>query len=345
MNAEELAALNDQIAGMARAGLPLDQGLAGLAREMGRGRLRQVTEDLAHDLQAGQTLPEALERQAGRVPPYYARLVTAGVRTGRVYEVLATLTAYARTVAATRSMVIDALFYPAVVFAFAFALFVALVAFILPQFDKIFSEFGMKLPVATEMVLVFGRAPLLTIGLPLALAGGALFVAWTTFRFTDTGRRAWARLLYAVPVIGTLLRSARLAAFTDLLAVLVEHGLPLPEAFRLAGESSSDPLMAEQARDVHDRLVAGQPLAEALRGRGLVPEWVAWMAGGGEQRGTLGPALQQVAAVYRRQVDSRATVLRSILPPFMIITISAGIVPGLFLVFLPLFKLLEGLSK
>src|SRR5262245_7154914 len=43
MNADELIALNEQIAGMARAGLPLDAGLFSLAREMGNGRLRQVT--------------------------------------------------------------------------------------------------------------------------------------------------------------------------------------------------------------------------------------------------------------------------------------------------------------
>src|SRR2546421_2109362 len=48
MNADELVALNEQIAGMARAGLPLDQGLASLAREMSRGRLRRVTEAIAH---------------------------------------------------------------------------------------------------------------------------------------------------------------------------------------------------------------------------------------------------------------------------------------------------------
>src|SRR5208282_5756706 len=84
--------LNEEIAGMARAGLPLDQGLAALAREMGGGRLRQVTAELADDLRRGKTLPEALERQGDRVPPYYSSLVMAGVRTGRIGDVLTTLT-------------------------------------------------------------------------------------------------------------------------------------------------------------------------------------------------------------------------------------------------------------
>src|SRR5207247_9602155 len=103
MNPDDLIALNEEIAGMARAGLPLDQGLAALAREMGKGRLQQVTAALAKDLQAGQTLPEALNRQSGRVPPFYAGLVAAGIRTGRISEVLATLTTYARSVVNQRT--------------------------------------------------------------------------------------------------------------------------------------------------------------------------------------------------------------------------------------------------
>ena len=83
LSADELITLNEEIASMARAGLPLDQGLAVLAREMSAGRLRNVTEQLAADLRAGLTLPEALKRQEGRVPGYYAARLTAGIRSGR----------------------------------------------------------------------------------------------------------------------------------------------------------------------------------------------------------------------------------------------------------------------
>src|SRR5437588_232259 len=142
MNAEDLIALNEEIAGMARAGLPLDKGLAAMAREMGRGRLGRVTAALAADLEAGRTLPEALERQAGRVPPFYAGLVAAGVRAGRISEVLATLTTYARSLADLRATVVSALFYPAVVLAFSAALFGFLCFFVIPQFEVIFRDFN-----------------------------------------------------------------------------------------------------------------------------------------------------------------------------------------------------------
>ena len=105
MNPEELITLNEEIAGMARAGLPLDQGLAALAREMTRGRLKQATVEIAGELKAGRTLPEALANQGSRVPPFYAGLVEAGIRSGRLGEVMATLTIYARSVSDLEMMI------------------------------------------------------------------------------------------------------------------------------------------------------------------------------------------------------------------------------------------------
>lgn len=346
MNADELIALNEEIAGMARAGLPLDQGLAALARDMGRGRLKQVTAALAEDLKAGHPLPEALNRRAGQVPGFYGGLIAAGIRTGRIAEVLATLTNYARAMVGLRALIVDALFYPAMVLVFGVVLFVLLCVGILPQFDDIFRGFQLRLPWVTEAAMKLGRRPVTMILVPLAVVAFCLLLAYLGTRFTERGRYRAAEVLYSVPLIGTLVHSARLAAFTELLAILVDHSLPLPEAFALAGEASSDPIMAWQARDICRQLREGRSLGETLRGRGLVPEWVSWMTGLGEQRGTLGKTLHQVAELYRRQVEMRAALLRSVLPPLFIVVIG-GFIVGFFVLaaMLPLIKLLEGLSK
>jgi type II secretory pathway component PulF len=295
-------------------------------------------------LEAGLPLPDALQK--GKLPPYYTNLVAAGVQTGRLPEVLSTLTVYARTVATTRATILEALLYPAVVFLFAVALFTLLIVFVVPQFDKIFTEFGLTLPRITWAVLLVARNPMVTLVMPGLALLGTLLSAWLVSRFTPAGRRAWARSVYAIPILGTLIRAARLAAFADLLALLVETKVPLPAAFRLAGGASSDPIMAQQAEEVCEDLAQGVPLAETFRGRGLVPEWVAWMAGAGEQRGDLAGALRQVANVYRRQVEVRASVLRSAIPQLLIL-LTAGIITAVFViaVMMPMFTLLEGLAK
>jgi type IV pilus assembly protein PilC len=344
LSAEDLVTLNDEIAGMARAGLPLDQGMAALAREMRRGRLQSVTAAIAADLRGGSTLPEAMARQSGRVPRFYAGLVAAGVRTGRMTDVLATLTVYARTLADLRSLIIGAMFYPAVVLLLAFTLFCFIFFYLIPHYEEIFISFRIKLPFVTEVMIDISHHPVPVFGIPLGLVVLLVFARVFLAR-AGKGRRVWSRLVYGVPIVGTLLRSARLAAFTDLLGILIDHGTPLPDAFVMAGESSSDPLMAESAEQVREDLSQGQPLGEVLRRRQLVPELVSWMAAMAERRGNLGETMHHLSALYRRQAEMRAALLRNVLPPFLVI-LTAGLLIGLFIlgVALPMGRVLEGLS-
>lgn len=345
LSADDLTTLNEEIAGMARAGLPLDQGLAALASELGRGRLQAVTTELASDLRAGFTLPQALERRGTQVPPFYGALVAAGIRTGRIGEVLSTLTMYARSLAEVRATIISAIFYPLVVIFLGLGLFYVGCTFILPQFDKVFKDFGLRLPTLTLVVLAIGGNIFRMVILPLLVVMGGCTLVRLVLRQSPAGRAALAQFIYALPIVGTLVRSARLAAFTDLLGILVDHGVPLPEAFRLAGEASSDPVTANNARFVEDDLRQGVPLGEVIRKRRFARELIIWMIGLGERRGTLGPTLHQVAEVYRRQVEMRAAILRSVLPPFLVI-ITAGVLVTFFALatIFPLLALIEGLS-
>jgi type II secretory pathway component PulF len=345
LSSDDLITLNEEIAGMAKAGLPLDQGLSSLAREMGRGRLRNVTLRLAKDLRAGLTLPQAFDRQKGRIPSFYPALLTAGIRSGRIGEVLGTLTLYARSMADFRETVFSALFYPAVVLMLGIGLLLFVSFAILPNFVDLFEKMHMNLPLLTRGLVFLGTHPMEILVIPMVVVVLGMACARWGLRAMPGGRVLWARFVYAMPLVGTLIRSARLAAFADLLGILVDQSVPLPQGFPLAAEASSDPLLSEGAKRIENDLGQGLPLGASLKRQAMVPELVAWMVGFGEKQGTLGPALHQVAELYRRQTEVRATLLRTILPSLLIIFL-AGTLGGVFIFGLlgPMFGLLEGLG-
>lgn len=345
LSAEELITLNEEIAAMARAGLPLDQGLAALARDMGRGRLRAVTRQLAQDLHSGFSLPRALARQEGRVPPFYAALLDAGVRSGRVGDVLTTLTLYARAIADFRTTVVSAVLYPAIVLALGLGLLAFVASQVLPAFVDIFHTARLRLPLITQLLILISDHVVETLVLPVVVVGVIVFATRSILRTTPQGRSLWARLVYAVPLAGDLIRSARLAAFADLLGILVDRSIPLPQSLRLAADASSDPLLTVGAEHVEKDLRQGQPLGAALKRQRLVPTVVVWMIAFGERQGTLGPTLHQVAQLYRHKAEIRAAVLRTVLPPLLILALAAFL--GLVFIFGlmgPMFALLRGLS-
>ncbi|MSR30562.1 MAG: type II secretion system F family protein [Gemmataceae bacterium] len=343
---EDLIYLNEEIAAMARAGLPLEQGLLALAREMSHGSLREVTESIAAEMRLGKTLPDAMALQGDRLPPFYSRLMQAGIRGGNLPSVLSVLTVYARSLADLRSVIMTALYYPLIVLLVVTGLFLVIFHLIMPQFAKIFQDFGMSLPWITEAALALGLQPMVYLVLPVVGILILFMAIRMILRSTDAGKCAWTKFVYSLPVVGTLIRSARLASFTELLSILVNHGMPLGEAFRLAGDCGSDPVLRAGAMEVEKHLNSGDTLAQALQKTEVLPHLVSWMAGIGEAQGKLPEAFTQASLLYRRQVEMRSAMVQSVVPPVLIVA-TAGIITFTFVlaIFLPLIKLLEGLSK
>lgn len=344
MRPDDLVTLNEQIASMARAGLPLDQGLRSLASDLQSGRLKRVTLGLSEELRQGANLAEAFDRWQSDLPPHYAGIAEAGIRTGRLPDVLQTLTRHARSIVEMRSTILAAMIYPILVVIVAVGVLIGLV-YLQRLLSETLREFQLQLPKATRATIWLGEHLEWTLGIPLACIAIGLVIVWA-LRRTEGGCIAWTNFVYQVPLVGSLVRSARLAAFVDLLAGMVEYSMPLPEAFRLAGGATGDPILARQSRILSQRLAEGEAFGKAIREQRLLPEWTAWMAMVGERQGKLAETLREVAETYRRQVAVRAEVIKNVVPSLFVVIVG-GVVGLVFLlvVFAPFLSLIEGLSK
>ncbi|WP_435016119.1 type II secretion system F family protein [Tundrisphaera sp. TA3] len=342
---EHLIALNDEIAALIRAGIPLERGLVEAGGDVG-GRLGALERAIGERAGRGEALPEALAAAGGGMPDLYRAIVTAGLRSGHLARALEGLATHARGVAEARRLVGQAMLYPLMILGLAYALFLGFVWQIAPRFVAAFTALGLP-PFAP--LLWFER-----IGRSVALWGPILPAAFVVLglawlasgrsRSLDPGRGvAFAR---RIPGVGPMLAQARNANFADLLALLVEHDVPLVEGIPLAADASGDPALRREARALADRLAAGDVAAGRGGRGGAIPPLLDWMLRAGTRQATLAPALRHAAVSYRRKAMWRAGLLRTALPVVLLLGIGAVavLVYGL-LMFIPLSTMLRELGQ
>ena len=100
---DQLLALNEEIAALVRAGVPLDRGLLEAGRDV-RGRLGRIAGVLGRRLNRGEGLAEALEAERRAIPPLYRAVVEAGARAGRLPAALEGMARYIRGVSDARAI-------------------------------------------------------------------------------------------------------------------------------------------------------------------------------------------------------------------------------------------------
>lgn len=340
---DDLIALNDEIAALSRAGLPLERGLLGFGLDV-PGRLGDVATALGERMARGEGLGEAIRSEGASLPATYRSVVEAGLRSGRLSAALEDLAAYARGFAELRRAVGLALLYPMMVLLLAWGLLVAFVLALLPRLIGAFEAFGVPSPIGAREAARLGDSASYWGPIVPALAGMVL-LAWSwsgRARALRVGREVrW------VPWLRGILADWRASNFAGWLALLVEHGVPLPEAVEVASEATGDRALIEAGGRIAEAARRGEPTRVALReGEGGLPPLLRWMIATGQGQGSLGPALRHAAETYRVRALRRAEVMRTTLPTILLVAIGATAAAAYVLaLFVPWTQLLDSLAR
>lgn len=339
LSADEAAQLAARVAELTKAGLPLGDGLRALADELPGWRLPRVLRNVANRLDAGDSLVAALESQGSRLPGHLRGLMLAGVRSGRLAEVLEEYVDLQRSQLELRRRIWTTLAYPFVLLVLMTMLTAFAGLIIVPGFVRIFQDFGTKLPDLTVWVIKGSRPMVLFFTTLLVLS--ILVPMW--LRMSPGLGWLWPAL-YRVPMIGPLLRWIHLSRFARLMGVLLDQQVPLPEALRVTAVGLRDTRLAQGCRLAAEDVERGRPLGESLAARRPFPPTLIPMVQWGQQAAALPEAFHAASEMFEGRARSHGTLLETTMLPIMLMLILMFV--GFFVVamFLPMLRLVVCLA-
>ena len=326
------------------AGLPVLRSLRILEKQMKPGVLKNSLIDVVEDVESGMTLSEAFGRHPKCFDRLYVNMVRAGEAGGALEIILQRLAEFKEKAASLKAKIIGAMVYPAVVIFVAVAILTFIMVMIIPKFKKIFDEFGLQLPQATKTLIGISNwmssywyfIPLFPVGIYLLLK---------LIRMTRAGNYALDRITLWIPIIGGLVEKTIVARTMRTLGTLIASGVPILEALSIVRETANNAVFERMFQRVLESIREGNTIADPLREARLVDDMVVNMVEVGEETGDLDTMLYKVADFYDEEVDNLVKSLISLLEPIMIVFLG-GVIGGIVIsLFLPLIKLLEGLSK
>jgi type II secretory pathway component PulF len=134
--------------------------------------------------------------------------------------------------------------------------------------------------------------------------------------------------------------SARaLEDFTRLLSSLLAAGVPLSRALVILHKESSNPAAQAKWKEIHDYVVDGMSLADAMgKSPDTFPRVYTAMVQAGETGGFLDLVLAQIADFQAREKDLRAKVMAAMLYPSVLLFLALAVLVFLLTFFIPKFQ-------
>ncbi len=354
LGAEDFKSFNQQLALLVKSGLPLETGLQLLAAEAPRGRRVSVLSHISADLQAGMTLPQAVEKHRSEFPPDYARLLDAGIRTNNLSDVLVNLGNHLDLRQKLNEALMGALAYPAclVIALLGVLTFMGLEVF--PRYQRYASQwmtnqrhiFGFNasthsLPFLTRAVLFCGvHTPLISV--ILAATALAALLLWPILRNRPAGLhlRDWAA--QHLPLIGPALRAGLTARWCDGLKIGIISGLDIPESIALASSITASPAISEDGREMGETISRGAPISAFRPGR-MLPATLGVSVHSGIAANNLPDTLATICESYRRQAEVRLALIPAVVAPVALVVVGIMVFMVVYGMATPLFDLFRSI--
>jgi type IV pilus assembly protein PilC len=316
----ELANFSRQMAAFVAAGLPLVDALGIIEEEAASKTLRKVVREVSQSLQFGESFSSAMANHTDAFPPFYMSVLQSAEATGELDVVLRQLAKYVERDMEAKRKIRAALAYPSLVMLMSVVTIGVITIFVLPRFKVFFQSFNAKLPLPTRMLLAM--TDFLTTYWPI-MAGvtvGIVVVVIAALR-THGGRYLRDRFLLSLPVLGDVVRFTIVERFCRVLTSMIEAGVPIPEALRLASRGANNQVYERSLEVARTEMLEGDGISRPLARTQLFPKTVTSMMRVGEETGTLDDQLETVAAYYENELQYKLKKLTTLFEPLSVILV------------------------
>lgn len=370
-----LTTFTRQLSILQDAGLPILRSLKILEAQSKPGALKNSLIDVCDEIEGGATLSEAMSKSPKAFSRLYVNMIKAGEAGGALEVILQRLADFQERSESLKRKVKGALVYPVFVVLFAVGIMVFIMLKIVPQFQKIFDEFGIDLPPITKVLIVMSKITAsYWWALPAVPIGVWLFVK--LLRKFPAGRYGFDLFCIKIPIFGQLVEKNIVARTMRTLGTLVSSGVPILEALHITRETSGNAVFEKMFAKVNEAIREGETIAVPMKDNSrpgfhpmalffwcffivgpigallyvlrmndrILDDMVVNMVDVGEETGELDTMLYKVADTFDEEVSVLTESLTSLMEPLLIIILGTMIGFIVIALFMPLISLISNLS-
>jgi len=263
-----LTTFTRQLSILQDAGLPILRSLRILEGQAKPGALKNALIDVTEEIEAGATLSEAMAKSPKVFNRLYVNMIKAGEASGALEIILQRLAEFMERAQSLKKKVQGAMIYPCVVVFVAIVILTGIMIFIVPVFDAMFVDFGLTLPLATQILVALSQKLVYYCWL-IPLIPLAIFLFIKLVKKFKSGKMGFDMFMLQIPVVGNLIGKNILARTTRTLGTLISSGVPILEALTITRETSSNAVFERMFAKVTDAIRDGETIAQPLRANSL----------------------------------------------------------------------------
>jgi general secretion pathway protein F len=338
VNTTELALMTRQLATLSRAAIPLDEAAATVARQSIKPKVKKLLLGVRAKILEGHTLADGLRDYPHVFSEMYCATVAAGEQSGHLDVVLERLADYTEQRQQLQQRLKLALIYPVILTVMSILVVSGLLAYVVPEVVKVFSDTGQQLPfLTTALIAVSDFMQDWFIYIFMAMIVG--FAVFKKLVQQPVFKKHYHKVLLKIPVIGNLVLGGNSAQFSRTLSILAASGIPILDAMRISTQVMDNVPMREAVANASQQVSEGSSLSVTLEKSGYFNPMLINLIASGEATGQLEQMLERAATNQERELETTMAMLMGLLEPLLIVAMGGVVLIIVLAILLPVLDL------
>ncbi len=340
---KDLYSFNQEFLTMLRAGLPVVMAFDAIIEKQAGSFFAGILKTIRDDISNGESVSNAFERQGHLFSGLYIAMLRSGEAGGNIPDAIEEYLSYFERSLQIRRKVKAASVYPGILSICSIFVVAFLIVFVVPAITGTFAASGATLPLFTRALLWFSEV-VRTHAWLIILGGLLVTVGIFQYLRTQKGRLLFDTFYLKLPFLGELSTLYSTAVFTASLSSVLKSGLPLNQALPVSAGVIQNRLMHNRVKQAIQMVERGQGFSRALKEINIFPDMALRIISAGEEGGSLEKVLKDVAVFYEKDLESRLSMLTSVIEPALMVLM--GIVIGFIMLamYLPIFQMAGAMS-
>lgn len=325
-----------EFAGMYTAGLSIIKCLETVETQTENESLKKIVSDIRISVESGSTLQEAFAKYNDVFSDFFVGMVEAGETGGRLGETLQMAAEYLDQQADTKSKIKAAFTYPIVVSCLCLIIVTALIIFVVPVFQKLYSQLHMQLPGPTQALIAISEIARGYWWIVLPAVAGIVMGIRRLIK-VPTVKYKLDEVKLKMPVLGKINRMVITSRFIKTFAMMVSAGVSVVESLEIAEKVVDNHQVTLMSQDIRQKVLTGSNLSGPMSEYKIFPPVIVQLTAAGEEAGVLSDMLIKGVGFIDKKVDKMIKSLIVKIEPILSVLIGAIVGSILMAVYLPMF--------
>lgn len=343
LSSQELSFFCMQIAMILKSGMLISDGIDWMYDDIKEGNVKNALYIIKNQLSKKVPLHEAM-KSSGYFPSYLVNMSQIGSTTGKLEEVMSSLSEFYDREDYLKGKIRNSIFYPAMLFVMMSFVIVLLVTKIFPIFEGMLKELGASSNDSSFLISFSNGILAGKVALVLVILVITVIIIIFTLNKTKNGKNTLNKFLSSFKLTKLIMKKITTYRFSSAMSLLLNSGMNVDSSIDLLLDIVDEPILREKIQLCKDLMKSGESFLDSVNKLSLFNSMQMQMLKMGQKTGEIDVVMKKLTYIYENEADQAINNSVSLIEPMLVGILSLVIGVILISVMLPLMNIMSSIG-